>query len=146
MKALYSQILPKLFMGGTADDDVVQVGNNGYYRVTTDHFDTVVTMYSYANPVDWKVKEYRYGIYDSVIADVNISKLESIVEQAYKAWKSGERVLIRCQAGLNRSGLVTALILIKDGYSAEDAIALIREKRDPDALFNTHYVNWLLSL
>ena len=145
MKTLYNQILPGLFMGGTANDDVVHVGNGGNYRVTARDFDTVVTMYSYANPVDWNVKEYRYGIYDSIIADINLPRLERLVEEAYSSWKNGERVLIRCQAGLNRSGLVTALVLMKDGYSAREAIELIREKRSPEALFNDHYVDWLLA-
>ena len=145
MNQLHSQILPGLFMGGTADRDVVQFGNDGVYAITTQEYDTVVTMYAFANPADWNVREYRYGVYDSVIKDLNVEKLLTIVELAYADWKKGQRVLIRCQAGLNRSGLVTALVLMKDGLSAQEAINLIRKQRDPDALFNNHYVNWLLN-
>jgi protein-tyrosine phosphatase len=52
---------------------------------------------------------------------------------------------VRCQAGLNRSGLVTALILMKEGFTAQDAINLIRSKRHEDALFNDSFANWLLT-
>ena len=71
--------------------------------------------------------------------------METLANQAHKDWKSGKRVLIRCQAGLNRSGLVTALVLIKDGYSAKDAIALMRDKRSKDVLMNPLFEEWLLS-
>lgn len=50
-----------------------------------------------------------------------------------------------CQAGLNRSGLVTALLLIKEGRAPEDAIDLIRNKRDRDALCNAEFAEWLLA-
>ena len=41
-----------------------------------------------------------------------------------------------CLAGQNRSGLMSAMILINLGYSADDAIQLIQSKRE-DALNNT---------
>jgi len=66
------------------------------------------------------------------------------VEFGHNRLKSGDRVLVRCQAGLNRSGLVTALILMKEGLTAQDAIDLIRTKRHEDALFNTSFANWLI--
>jgi protein-tyrosine phosphatase len=37
--------------------------------------------------------------------------------------------LVHCQAGLNRSGLVTALALIRGGMQPEQAIAKIRQQR-----------------
>lgn len=43
-------------------------------------------------------------------------------------------MLIRCQAGMNRSSLVTDLVLMKDGLSADEAIALIRQKGVSTAL------------
>ncbi len=46
-----------------------------------------------------------------------------------RLWQGGEKVLIRCQAGANRSGLITAIVLMTDGMSAEVAIAKIRAKR-----------------
>jgi len=142
---LYSMIAPNLFQGGTDDLDVIHlpVTNN---RPRTDlPFDAIVTMYAWARPADWNVQEFRYGVPDASIADIDLDRLRQAVEFGYDRWKQGDRVLIRCQAGLNRSGLVLALILMKDGLSAQDAIALIRENRGPDALFNNNFCNWLLN-
>lgn len=51
----------------------------------------------------------------------------------------GGRVLVTCQMGLNRSGLVSALSLILlDGFSPARAIARVRQAR-PGALFNPFF-------
>ena len=142
---LFSMIAPNLFQGGTDDLDVIHlpVTNN---RPRTDlPFDAIVTMYAWARPADWKVQEFRYGVSDASITDIDLARLREAVEFGYARWKSGDRVLIRCQAGLNRSGLVLALILIKDGLTPEAAIKLIRDNRGPDALFNSNFTNWLLT-
>ena len=44
---------------------------------------------------------------------------------------------------MNRSGLVVALLLMRDGMSADDAITLIRKKRAEYALDNAHFVDYL---
>jgi hypothetical protein len=142
-KDLYSEILPGLFMGGTHDDDVVYAKPTDKHKINSNKFDCVITMYAWANPTDWGVEEIRYGIPDSDINDANIKKLLDIAYWGYQRWLSGEKVLIRCQAGLNRSGLITSLILIMDGLFPMSAVNLIREKRTPFALFNQNYVTWL---
>lgn len=142
--SLYSEILTNLFMGGTADDDVIHLPADPYRRRTDLPFDSIVTMYAWARPADWKVQEYRYAVPDARISDMDLTRLHQAVNWGYKQWKKGDRVLVRCQAGLNRSGLVTALILIKDGMSAKEAILRIRKNRADVALFNDHYVRWLL--
>ncbi len=53
--------------------------------------------------------------------------------------------LVHCQAGLNRSGLISALALIEDGMKAVDAIALLRAKRSPAVLCNQAFEEWLLT-
>lgn len=55
------------------------------------------------------------------------------------------KVLVHCQAGLNRSGLVAALALIKMGRSPRQAIDLLREKRGPVVLCNRTFVRWLMT-
>jgi len=144
---LYNEILPNLFQGGTDDDDTIwETGREGA-RITKDLFDVVITAYQYANPADWLVKEIRYPFYDSPnMSGLDFKELFQIVRIAHEDWKSGKRVLIRCQAGLNRSGLITALVLMREGYSAEEAICLIRDKRHENALFNSTFEKWLLSL
>lgn len=63
-------------------------------------------------------------------------KIWSVVNEVTFRWWSGEKVLVRCQAGYNRSGLLMSLILMRLGYTAEDAIKLCREKRGGDVLIN----------
>ncbi len=58
-----------------------------------------------------------------------------------------EAVLVHCQAGLNRSGVVTALALMLNGdvATADKAIALLRARRGEAVLCNPLFVTWLRS-
>ena len=142
---LYSMIAPNLFQGGTDDLDVIHLAQTNNRPRTDLPFDAIVTMYAWARPADWKVQEFRYGVPDASITDIDLDRLRQAVEFGYDRWKQGDRVLVRCQAGLNRSGLVLALILIKDGLKTAEAIARIRDNRGEDALFNRDFHNWLLT-
>lgn len=140
---LWSEVVEGLWQGGTADHDIdAQLRKP---MITKKDFDTVITMYAFANPVDWFVKEMRYGVWDSNMKDFNVKELFEIVRFAHTEWKQGKKVLIRCQAGWNRSGLITALVLIREGMKAQDAINLIRAKRSPHALCNTTFTQFLLA-
>jgi hypothetical protein len=141
---LWSEVLPGLWQGGTHDDDVVYYKTSGV-GITASDFDFVTTLYASANPVDWFVQEIRYGIYDGNMKDFDIEELVGVVNMTHRAWKKGKRTLIRCQAGWNRSGLVTALVMMKEGHTAEEAIAILREKRSPFALCNATFEAWLIS-
>jgi protein tyrosine phosphatase len=139
---LWSEVLNGLWQGGTDDLDVDR--QLKVPMITTKNFDTVITMYADANPVDWFVKEFRYGVWDSDINKMNTTELFDIVRLAHADWKRGKRVLIRCQAGWNRSGLITALVLIREGMGAREAIDLIRETRSESALCNKSFEKFLL--
>ena len=141
---LYSMIAPNLFQGGTDDLDVIHLAQTNNRPRTDLPFDAIVTMYAWARPADWKVQEFRYGVPDASITDLDLDRLRQAVDFGYDRWKQGDRVLVRCQAGLNRSGLVLALILIKDGLKPAEAIARIRDNRGEDALFNRDFYNWLM--
>ena len=109
-------------------------------QVTRKHFDTVVTLYSAANAVSHNVKELRFAFHDGDMSDLDPERdLHFMVREAHSDWRAGKKVLIRCQAGINRSGLVTALVLIREGHSPEDAIRLIRDNRCEAALSNSHF-------
>ena len=141
---LYSMIAPNLFQGGTDDLDVIHLAQTNNRPRTDLPFDAIVTMYAWARHADWNIQEFRYGVPDAAITDIDLNRLRQAVEFGHDRWKAGDRVLIRCQAGLNRSGLVLALILIKDGLTPQEAINTIRENRGPDALFNENFHAWLL--
>lgn len=141
---LHSMIAPNLFQGGTDDLDVIHLAQTNSRPRVDLPFDAIVTMYAWARPADWNIQEFRYGVPDASISDIDLNRLRQAVEFGYDRWKAGDRVLVRCQAGLNRSGLVLALILIKDGLTPQEAINRIRENRGSDALFNADFHDWLL--
>ena len=145
-KELYSPITDGLWMGGTRDDDWIENGKDLVEFEENNQFESVVTLFSWAHPMPWGVEELRWGFPDSHIDLVDKSRLFRVVDWAYERWQAGDKVLIRCQAGLNRSGLVTALLLMKADYSVVEAIELIRKNRSPIALFNEHFVSYLVSL
>lgn len=152
IRELWSQILPGLYVGGTADDDVLGRAvaweeNSGRTvrpaaasaTITANDFDAVVTAYSFARPVDWGVEELRWGFMDGT-DPVDLETLRETVVWAHKRWAAGKQVLIRCQAGLNRSSLIAALVMIRSGMEPQAAIDKIRRTRSPRALFNTEFV------
>lgn len=55
----------------------------------------------------------------------------------------GHRVLVTCQMGLNRSGLVSALALRQAGLPPCDAIQAVRDARSRYALGNHHFVKMI---
>jgi hypothetical protein len=152
LEDLWSEVLPGLWQGGTDDFDTIYEATpytpteETPIGITKKDFDVVVTAYAWAKPVDWGVKEVRFGFYDADMSDINMGAVYRIVNDIHADWKRGDKVLVRCQAGWNRSGLITALILMKEGYTADDAIALIRKKRSPHALCNKKFEKFLREL
>ena len=142
---LCSQVLPGLFQGGTPDEDWRFVRDTGVPADWYPPFDAAVTLFAWAEPVDWGVEELRYGFQDGDVDRVDMDRVIDAARWAYRRWQDGATVLIRCQAGLNRSGLVTALMLMLHGFTAPAAIALIRQQRAEVALCNNQFVDWLLS-
>jgi protein-tyrosine phosphatase len=87
----------------------------------------------------------RYGFADASVEHFDTERLLRVSKWAFERWDNGEQVLIRCQAGLNRSGLVIALTMMHAGFEPKDAIRQIRAQRSEMALFNNHYVTWLIA-
>jgi hypothetical protein len=131
----WSEIAPGLWMGGSPE-----LGE----PTSELPFDAVVTLYAFAPPASWLVEELRYGFFDGPMDLVDVPRVLRTSAWAYERWQAGDRVLIRCQAGLNRSGLVTALVLMAGGLSAAHAIDVIRERRSSYALCNRSFEAWLL--
>lgn len=143
---LYSEILEGLYMGGTANEDIICYPKSVGIIGEKSEFDSVATLYASAHPVTWGISERRFGFPDSALDEKNLPEIHAIAEWVYSEWKRQRRVLVRCQAGWNRSGIVVALTLMLDGYRADDAIDLIRARRSPNALCNKDFVAYLNSL
>jgi hypothetical protein len=158
---LWNEVSPGLYQGGTDDSDTMgaylresndfsymrRYGQISTGQVTKKHFDTVATLYSAANATSHNVKELRFAFHDGDMSDLDPERdLFFMVREAHADWKAGKKVLVRCQAGINRSGLVTALVLIRDGYAPVDAIRLIRDKRCEAALSNSLFEEYLLNV
>jgi hypothetical protein len=146
-EVLWSEILPGLWQGGTDDFDLIETPHKHREDkpwITVSDFDTVVTLYADANPADWFVREIRYGFWDHDTEHFDTEELFDLVRIAHQDWKRGKRVLIRCQAGWNRSGLITALVLIREGIHPRTAIDLQRERRNKWVLCNENFEQWLL--
>jgi protein-tyrosine phosphatase len=56
----------------------------------------------------------------------------------------GHRVLIHCRAGLNRASLLSGLALVERGMEPQEAVDLLRDRRDPTVLKNKTFLAWLL--
>ena len=78
---------------------------------------------------------------------VKITQIASEAAQRVAAMvKNGQHVLVTCWAGLNRSGLISALALIHFGFSADDAIEVVRKGRSKHALCNSTFVDIVKSV
>lgn len=111
--------------------------------VLDSRFKAVVNLYPWGHyRVSAGTESLKYEMMDSAhIPDDEV--LIGIADWAREKMKEGP-VLVHCQAGLNRSGLITAIILMMDGMSAEQAIRLIRANRTDVALCNNAFVGWLV--
>lgn len=120
-----NEIIPGLHQGGLFCGD------------DADNFDRVVTL----------VKGYRYRTHE-VVMDWHdgpaIPATLSMIVACVDRWHQQQRtILVRCEAGLNRSGLVVASVLIHQGWEPEAAIQQIRRQRSPWALSNATFVEHL---
>jgi protein-tyrosine phosphatase len=57
--------------------------------------------------------------------------------------RAGRKVLVRCNSGYNRSGLVVVQALVQLGDQVDDAIFLVRDRRSKWALNNRLFVEYL---
>jgi protein tyrosine phosphatase (PTP) superfamily phosphohydrolase (DUF442 family) len=74
--------------------------------------------------------------FDFPLIPIPLRTLRRGVEAALPVIREGDRVIVFCEAGRHRSVAMAACILIGQGYSADEAMQLISNKRkvaDPDA-------------
>lgn len=135
-----SEIRPRLWQGGTPHEEMIYTSDEFASGIELHGFTAVVTLDASSSPAGWSVSELRYGFDDGPVNRAELPRIFEVADWAYQKWQMGEKVLIRCAAGANRSGLITAIVLMKDGFDAKNAVELIRSKR-PFALSNSQFVN-----
>jgi protein-tyrosine phosphatase len=108
-----------------------------------DRFQHILSLYPWHQyPIADGVERREVEMYDSHDGPDRVQ----VVELADWAIDRAERgaVLIHCQAGLNRSALIAAMVLVRMGRAPSDAIALLRERRSPAVLCNPTFEQWLI--
>lgn len=87
---------------------------------------------------------FEFKLFDSseLESDINLNFIADLAAECVNEGKT----LIHCQAGLNRSNLIAAKVLIGQGMEPADAIALLREKRSPMVLCNKVFEDYVLGV
>lgn len=107
-----------------------------------DEFANVVNLYGRSYELGPHTAEHKMIMHDSL--DQTFEQVDNIAKAIIIALPAGP-LLVHCQAGLNRSGLVAARVLMLNGDSAATAINKVR-KRSPVCLCNESFTNWLHGL
>jgi hypothetical protein len=124
-------------------DDGLWIGSS-IVDIDPHAFDAVLTLHSSLPPAPAPIFEKRWHIRDAELPDLD--GLSAATGFVFNQWAMQDRrVLIRCVAGLNRSGLVAANVLIADCFDPVEAIAMVRRARGPYALSNPRFEDYLLS-
>ncbi|MGZ6854334.1 MAG: protein-tyrosine phosphatase family protein [Mycobacteriaceae bacterium] len=130
---LISHVAGGLYQGGCKNGVLLPEG-----------FDFVLSLYQrgrYALPPNCDRREVL--MHDAL--DQGFEQVEELAADVAGRLARGQTVLVHCQAGLNRSGLLSARALMYRGHTAQDAIDLLRTKRSPLVLCNEAFEDWLLS-
>jgi protein-tyrosine phosphatase len=137
----WSEIVPRLWMGGHEF-----AGHSGEreFAVVRDEFDLVLTLLRLpGHGPDEGVEHHVWPIPDGPLDGTQLAGVMRLAQTASEALEEERRVLVRCYHGYNRSGLVVAQSLIREGRSPDEAIRLIRSRRSPWALHNELFVEYL---
>jgi protein-tyrosine phosphatase len=130
---LISEIAPNHFQGGTIEG--VELPRA---------FRHLISLYP------WEQYRVRHELDSMTVAkafDADVEHLVPILEGlaafAAACIASGPTAIV-CKGGLNRSGILSALVLMKQGMTSTEAIQLLRAKRSPAVLSNPSFRRWLL--
>lgn len=136
----WSEIVPGLWQGGHYYRD----GFDLHEAIARDEFQFVVSLHArWGHGPDAGVERRYYDIPDGVLTAAELEHVRKLGVLVADAVKEGKNTLVRCSAGLNRSGLVVGFALLRMGHNADAAIKMIRTARSPYALFNQHFVGYL---
>jgi hypothetical protein len=84
-----------------------------------------------------------FHIYDEALPPLD--RLHAIAELCARLVASGNKVLVHCQMGLNRSALLAGMVLRHFGLPGAAVVERLRARR-PGALYNDVFADYLASL
>ncbi len=136
----WSEIIPGLFMGGHT---YIRQGVELAQVVVDREFDLVLSFHQkYGCGPAVGVRRHYAVIPDGpYLTPEQISTVQDFAADGAREIGAGRKVLARCAAGYNRSGLLAGFILTRLGYPAEDSVQLIRRRRSRHALCNAYFVD-----
>ncbi|WP_410562772.1 protein phosphatase [Amycolatopsis sp. cmx-4-61] len=135
----WNEVGPRLWMGGhvRAGAEPVVVGRE---------FDLVLSLYQCEGHGPAPGVEHHFAeMPDGPLTAAQLADVERFAVLAAEAVRAGRLTLVRCHAGLNRSGLVAAQALVELGLGVPAAIERVRQRRSPWALSNELFVQYLES-
>lgn len=137
--APYTRVYPNLFMGSKRAIEDTDPGD----------FDVHVSMAAEIKPprsMRGVYESYHIALYDApwdfASHPEEAIKLVEISRDLAMMVKSGHKVLVFCNMGMNRSGLMSALILMQMGYPWRKALKTVR-KRHGCTMSNPSFVDFL---
>lgn len=128
-----TKVAENLYMGGVESGLVLPA-----------EIDFVLSLYK------WKKYTKNHMLQDELIIEMHdsdeqdLSGIDELAEWVNRRRELGP-VLVHCQAGLNRSGIVVARALMLNGdvNTGQEAINLLREKRSFAVLSNPTFAEWV---
>lgn len=134
----WDEVHPGLFVGGHYADD----GSGIVDVVVRDEFDTVVSLYEEeGHGPGPDVEHLHHRMADADLLGQDAVEVARLARTTADRLRDGKRVLVRCQAGLNRSSLVASLALVELGLTPQEAIDAVRAGRHQNCLFNRSFVD-----
>lgn len=133
----------RLWMGGVPDSDALtlmgpeHLGGSWSPSAHKALFDAVVSLTALDGPAGTGVLELRAGMVDDHAGGIDKVLLTEALAHVLRWHRAGLRVLVRCRAGLNRSGAVAALTLMElEDLEFDSAVAKLRSLRSELVLNN----------
>ncbi|HEY2220504.1 protein-tyrosine phosphatase family protein [Actinomycetospora sp.] len=108
-----------------------------------EHWDAVFDLSGEEPPLE-DVEFYVHWLIEDGPAP-DLDTLVALADLVRSMRAAGKRVLVHCAAGINRSGLLAAASLIREGTDPDDAIATVRAAR-AGALNNPEFVEALRAM
>ncbi len=110
------EVIPRLWVGG------------GFYTIPEGVFDLVITCDPYVheeNPAPAGTREHVLSFEDGDMPALSlIDEAQELLEEY-----EGQRVLVRCHAGLNRSAMLVGVRLRSLGFEGDETVRLLRVQR-----------------